>query len=416
MRQLLEKRNKAVEEMRHIAANPEGEGGDLSEAQETRFHNLKVDLEKLEKRIERQQLVDDAERRAQGVPLTGGHDAAFELELRNYSLVRAIAARVPDLAGRVDCGFEIEVSQELQRRSGMQDKGFAIPMSIFREERSISTTTPAAGPGSNLISEQYLGGQYIDRLRANLVISRLGARVVSDLQGNPVVIPGLKDSAQSGFFAENQAIPSSEASFRQITMTPKYCGMLTEISYAMLLQASPDIEALVRDDFAKVMAETIDRVAIQGGGTNEPTGILANTSITKTAYTGTSAWNELQDFIGTMEDRDVNPESCAFLTNPGVVTYLRQAERTPETFIMENRNSLDGYTVARTTLCPAETLIFGDFSDLIIGYWDSFSILVNPYADSVYGKGNVLVRATLAMDLAVRHIESFGVLTAVKAA
>jgi hypothetical protein len=117
-----------------------------------------------------------------------------------------------------------------------------------------------------------------------------------------------------------------------------------------------------------------------------------------------------------MEDRNINLESCAFLTNPGVVTYFRQTERTSETFIMEDRNTLDGYTVARTTLCPSEKMIFGDFSDLLIGYWDSFNILVNPYALDQYKKANILVRATLAMDLAVRHLESFGVLTAVKAA
>jgi HK97 family phage major capsid protein len=289
-------------------------------------------------------------------------------------------------------------------------------MAVFREQRAITTTNPSGGPGSNLISEQYLGGQYFDRLRANLTISRLGARVISGLQGSPVVIPGLKDSAASGFFAENTAIPSSQAAFRQISMAQKFSGMLTEISYAMLLQGSPDVEALVRDDFAKVMAETIDRVAIQGGGTNEPTGILANTSIIQTTYDPAAPWASVQDFVGGMEDKDIAPESCAFLTNPGVVTYFRQAERTPETFIMEDRNTLDGYTVARTTLCPAETLIFGDFSDLIIGYWDSFNILTNPYASGSYEKGNILVRATLAMDLAVRHIESFGVLIDVKAA
>lgn len=416
MRHLLEQRTKTIEEMRAIAASPAGEGGDLSEDQEIRFHNLKVDLEKLEKRIERQQLVDDAERRAEGVPLGGSREPDFERELRDYSLVRAIASQVPDLAKRVDCGREVEISQELQRRSGSQDKGFAIPMAVFREYRAISTSTPTAGPGSNLISEQYLGGQYIDRLRAALTINRLGARVISDLQGSPVVIPGMKGSATSGFFAENQSIPTSEASFRQVTMTPKYCGMLTEITYAMLLQSSPGIEGLVRDDFAKVMAETIDRVAIQGGGANEPVGLLANSNIVQTAYDPAKPWASVQDFIGGMEDKDIAPESCAFLANPGVVTYFRQTERTPETLIMENRNSLDGYIVARTTLCPAETLIFGDFSDLIIGYWDSFNILVNPYAAEQYAKGNILVRATLAMDLAVRHIESFGVLTDVKAA
>lgn len=418
MRNLLEKRTKTIEEMRAIAARPEGEGGDLSEAQETRFHNLQVDLEKLEKRIERQQVLDEADRRAEGVYIGGGYnqggDGEFERELRNYSLLRAIASQIPDMAGRVDCRRELEIAEELRRKSGSQERGIPVPMQIFREQRTVSTSTPAAGPGGNLVPEQFLDGQYFDRLRANLAVIGLGATVISGLHGSPAVLPGLLDSATSAFFAENTAIPTSDVAFRQISMTPKMCGMLAELTYPMLFQTSA--ESLVRDDMAKVMAETIDRVAIQGGGANEPSGILAAAGITKTAYDAAAPWASIQDFIGDMEAANVNPANCAFLTNPGVVTYFRQTERTPETFIMENRNTLDGYNVARTTLCPAETLIFGDFSNLIIGYWDSFNILVNPLADSVFNKANILIRATMAMDLCVRHNEGFGVLTAVKAA
>jgi transcription elongation GreA/GreB family factor len=106
MRKLLEKRTAIVAEIRSLAASPAGDGGDLSEEQEIRFHNLKVDLEKLEKRIERQALIDEADRRSQGVSIGGGM-RDFERECRDYSLVRAIASQVPDLAGRVDCGREL---------------------------------------------------------------------------------------------------------------------------------------------------------------------------------------------------------------------------------------------------------------------------------------------------------------------
>lgn len=47
---------------------------------------------------------------------------------------------------------------------------------------------------------------------------------------------------------------------------------MTELSRNMLLQTSPDLEALVRSDFAAILAEAIDKAAIVGGGVNEPTG------------------------------------------------------------------------------------------------------------------------------------------------
>jgi hypothetical protein len=51
--------------------------------------------------------------------------------------------------------------------------------------------------------------------------------------------------------------------------------------------------------------------------------------------------------------------------------------------------------------------IFGNWSDLLVGYWSAFDLLVNPYESTAYSKGNVQVRAMLTADVAVRHPESF---------
>ena len=52
-------------------------------------------------------------------------------------------------------------------------------------------------------------------------------------------------------------------------------------------------------------------------------------------------------------------------------------------------------------------LIFGAWSELLIGYWSAFDLLVNPYAETPYSKGNVLVRGMLTADIKLRHPESF---------
>jgi hypothetical protein len=52
-------------------------------------------------------------------------------------------------------------------------------------------------------------------------------------------------------------------------------------------------------------------------------------------------------------------------------------------------------------------MIAGDFSDVIQGTWSAVEILLNPYADSVFSKGNLAMRIILTMDVAVRHPESF---------
>ncbi len=119
MKDLLESRSRTVAAMREIADAPKGEGGDLTEDQATKFDALKGDLAAVEKRIERQQLLDEAERRMDGQDITGTGDHRLDAELREFSLVRAICAQVPDLADYVDAGRERELSAELAKRMGV---------------------------------------------------------------------------------------------------------------------------------------------------------------------------------------------------------------------------------------------------------------------------------------------------------
>jgi hypothetical protein len=62
-----------------------------------------------------------------------------------------------------------------------------------------------------------------------------------------------------------------------------------------------------------------------------------------------------------------------------------------------------------TTLMPSGVAIFGNWADLLFGYWSAFDLLVNPYESAAYSKGNISVRAMLTCDVAVRRPESFAV-------
>lgn len=407
LRKLLERRTALVSEMRALTAAPSGEAGDLSAEQNTKFEALKAELEGLEKKIQRQQFLDDAERRASGTPISGTGDNRLDEELRQFSLVRAIASQVPDLASRIDCGREREISNELAKRSGMAFQGIPVPMQVF-EKRVI---TSGGSSGGDLISTDLMGSQFIDILRAKLVMRRLGARVLSGLQGN-VDLPKRLTSSSAGWFAENASITPSDGTFDKVSMTPKHVGAITEFSRNMLLQSTPDIEMLVRDDFAKILARAVDAAAIVGGGANEPVGILETPGLNDGISMSTPTWETVLQLIESVELE--NAEGSAFLTHPSVVRKLRSTAKVSSTdsvMIMQNANSLADFPLAATNLVPGDStgsvIIFGNFSDVLLGYWSVFDLLVNPYLAGSYEKGNVSVRGIITADVAVRHIESF---------
>ena len=177
MKDLLEQRSGTVAAMREIDASPKGQGGDLSEAQAEKFDQLKGDLAAVEKRIERQTILDETERHMQGEPVNGGGD--FAAERRQCSLVKAIAYGMDPRA--VDAGREIEVSQELAKRAGRPVEGIMLPLEALIPEIRVLTKT---GDGSNLIQTEVLEQEFIDALRPASVAMALGARTLTDLHGD----------------------------------------------------------------------------------------------------------------------------------------------------------------------------------------------------------------------------------------
>jgi HK97 family phage major capsid protein len=429
---LKEARASKTDAIRAIIAKAENEKRDLTELELGAFDTGKGELEKLEKDLGRAEFLAEMERRMDGGMPVGNADKRFEVECRSYSLLRAIASQVPGL--NVDAGRELEISRELERRAGFgPPQGLLVPMTVFEKRAPadiVSTGLPAAGPGSNIIATDYRPDQFIDILRVAMRVRSLGARVLTGLIGN-LDIPKLKASATAFWVRENDAITQSDAQFDKVSLTPKHVGALIEISRNMLLQSSPDVEGIIRDDFAQLLASALDRAAILGGGSDEPSGILASGSgVTVVDATDAAALTYLNVIgcITAVAGSNALQGSLGFLTNSGVVsaacTTLKDAADTASSFIMPNpgAGTLAGYPLAMSNNVPSDlskgahggtdlsALIFGDWSQLIIGYWSAFDLLVNPYETTAYTKGNVQVRGMLTADIKIRQPKAFAVL------
>lgn len=395
-----------VKEMRTIADNE-----DLTADQETRFDNLKTDLESVEAKIEKREYLA-------AIAKTETPDPAFDAEKRGFSLVRAMAGQ----AGlTVDDGREREISKELEQRYGRKAQGILIPHDIPMETRTdiISTTLPAAGPGSKITPDDYRPSLFIDALRNALVIRKLGCTVLSGLSGK-LVIPKTKASTTAYWVAENAAITASDMQFQQVTLEPRTAGALVEISRQMLMQSAPDVETLVKNDFAAVLAQAIDVKAINGAGSgsDEPLGIFQQTGVNTVDVSGGWTWANVLAFIEEVEKDSVTGN--AWLTRAEVVKSFRSTPKETGIYVaegdpiavsadyyMDGPKDLAGYPLFSTQNVPTNQIAFGKWSDLILGMFGPLDVLVNPYESTAYTKGNVQVRIMQSCDVAVRHAESF---------
>jgi HK97 family phage major capsid protein len=421
---LKEQRGAKVDALKTILAKAENEKRDLNDNEQGAFDSGKTELERLERDIRNAEFLAEAERRAHGEPVHGSGDKRFEAELREFSLRKAIASQIP--GSNIDAGRETEISRELERRAGHPPQGMLCPTAVF-EKRVVTTGLPAGGPGANVIGTDWRGDMFIDRLRDAMVVRRLGVRVLDGLVGN-VDIPRLKASATSAWVAENAAISASDVQFDKVSLTPKHCGVITEVSRNMVLQSSPDVEQILRDDFASQLGAALDRAAIAGGGANEPVGVLGTSGVTDVPG-GTAGlaltYQNVVALIGAVAGANALAQgSLGFLTNTKVTakaaTTLKSTADTSSSFIIPDpgAGTLAGYPLAVSNLVPSNlvkgasgsvcsALIFGAWSEMLIGYWSAFDLLVNPYETTAFSKGNVQVRGMLTADIKLRHPESF---------
>jgi HK97 family phage major capsid protein len=337
-------------------------------------------------------------------------------ERQAYSLMRAIASATSN-GGRVG-GYEAEISQELAKRYGKDPRGFYVPTDIFK--RDILTTSPANG--SNIIPEEWLGSEFVDALRANVVVMGMGARMISGLKGD-VAIPAMNATTAVAFVAENNAPTEGAPSFRQITMSPKTLAGYVDISRKLMMQSDPSVDQLLRDDITRQFAVKIDDVAIEGGGANEPTGILGTNGIGSVAMGsngGAITYAKLVDLEREVAIDNALTGNLSFLTNPKVVSAMRKTARQSSgvegNFILNDTNNVLGYNVVSTTTVPSDltkgtssgvcsAVIFGNFNELMIAMWGGLDILVDPYTGSSTGATRIAMFQDI--DVKLRHAESF---------
>lgn len=374
------------------------------------FTAAETELRAIDAKLERAKKIEAIERSEPGRPING--DAKLDVELRSkFSLARMVASTFDSA---VDAGFEREVQPELARRAGKPAEGLYVPTEIF-ERRALTSTG-----GAELIATEQRPELYISALTAASVLRSLGATVLTGLVGN-ITIPRETGAPVIGWVAENSALNASDADFDQVTMTPKHAGALSEWSRNMVLQSSPQVEQLLRNMLARDLALAIDRAGILGGGTNQPTGILAASGVQSQAY-ATSIYNTTADMIDKADTANVMARRSFLAATP--IRKIGHKALDGQGLPMKLADMFHGEPVNFSNQVPVNLgattdefgLIYGDFTELLMGIWSEIDILVNPYESTAYAKGNVSIRAMATVDIALRHPASFVKATGVKAA
>jgi HK97 family phage major capsid protein len=331
-------------------------------------------------------------------------------DIEQFSFARAInaLANPHDRSAQEAAGFEYECSRAACDVAGVESRGLRVPNDVLKRD--------LAAASSPLVDTQALG--FVDVLRNSSLAMQRGT-TLAGLNGN-VKIPRKTAGATAYWVAEAGAITESTPTLGQIDLAPKTVGAYTDVSRRLTLQSSLDVEAMIREDLARALAVEIDAVAINGGGTNQPTGILQTTGIGAVVGGTNGAAIDWADMVNL--EREVSVDNAllgdlAYMTNAKVVGALKQTLRATSVggYCIEDGQS-NGYDVLMSNNAPSNldkgssvgvcsAIVFGNWRDLILGFWGGLDLTVDPYSEST--KGTIRVVALQDMDIAVRHAASF---------
>lgn len=328
-------------------------------------------------------------------------------EVRQFSVVRAIAALAnpSDRRLREAAAFEFEVSEAAAARYGRGAQGIMLPTDILGVwKRDLNTTDD-----NEIVATNLLANEFIDVLRNSSSVMQAGARMLPGLVGN-VAIPKKTAASSAAFIStEGGASSESEPTFGTVSMTPKTLGAFTDMTRQLILQSTPAIEQLVRDDLTQALALAIDKAALEGSGSSgNPTGILNTAGVNKPSSFAAAVptFAELVALETAVAEDNALFGNLAYITD--AATYGGLKTRSKDTgsgmFVIENGQA-NGYNVIRTQQSTAGNVYFGNFSDCLIGMFGGLDLTVDPYTAST--SGTVRIVALQSIDVAVRHAQSF---------
>jgi HK97 family phage major capsid protein len=329
-----------------------------------------------------------------------------QTEIKRFSLMRALRALAnpTDRALQKEAAFEFECSEAAQRAFGQSAQGILVPADVLRQwnKRDLNTSDDAG-----LVGQNFRPDAFVDALRNASSVMQAGATMLTGLQGN-VKIPKKSATSSGGWFAEGSAASESEATFTSITMSPKTVGAFTDVTRNLMMQGSPDVESLIRNDLAASLAIAIDLGALSGSGSSgQPTGIRATSGINTKDFAATNpTFAEIVGMETEVAADNALRGNLAYIINAAMAGALKTTAKDSGSglFVLQN-GEMNGYRTIVSNQAATGDAYFGNFADLLIGMWGGLDILVDPYTSST--TGTVRIVAMQSVDVAVRHAVSF---------
>ena len=247
----------------------------------------------------------------------------------------------------------------------------------------------------------------LEPLRAKNVLVSAGAKFITNLQGN-VQVP-VMSATQVGWKGEIAAADDGSGAFTSVTLSPKRLTGKFPVSLELLAQDTLGVENMIRQDIVNAINEKLEATILGAGAgdLNTPAGLFHGYADTNVI----ADFGDIADLEAKVEEKNVYG-NCKYIVSPKAKAKLRSTIKGTAGvgMILEN-DAIDGIEALTTSNVPAGKMLYGDFSNLVIGQWDSVildvvrdteslangcvTIVCNAYFDAKVAREGAIVAANV---------------------
>ena len=334
-------------------------------------------------------------------PIGGSREEEAKVTKR-YSVLNVLRHASGDKS--VDIGFEREINDECRKADmgSRQGGNFIIPHAVLGNTRDFTVS----GTSSASVSTDLHAGDFIDLLRTRIAIGEAGVKFMTGLVGD-VAIPKMTAGSTGYWVAENGAITESQPTLGQVTGSPNTCGVMTDISRRLLLQSTPDAEALVRDELVARIARTVQIAVFQGTGADgQPSAITNASGINNPAIAvaGTPTYAEILAFRGAIMADNAEQDGQKWIGTAEVWEKLAATKKDAGSgdFVLNSETDrMLGRDYLTTEDVGANSLFFGAWNSVCVGVWGA-GIDLNLDTATLSSSGGLRIVGLQDVDVMVR--------------
>lgn len=244
------------------------------------------------------------------------------------------------------------------------------------ERRAQSTSTTAGG---YLVPTGFLPS--LEKSLLYFANHRDVARVIRTETGNPLQVPTVDDTSNSGErVAENSAFNSQDLTFGQVTLNAYlYNSKLVNVSIQLMQDSAIDVAGML----GELLGQRLGRIQASefstGTGSSQPQGIATGAAAGVTAASATAiAVDDILGLVHSVDRAYRDPNTCRFAMHDSILLAVRKLKDSTnqpiftESYRVGEPDRILGYPVTvfnymdSTIASTKRTILFGDFSKYVV--------------------------------------------------